>query len=100
MNTKYDIDDVIYVPAKVEKITKTCDGKVFYRLRTDVGNYLIDTTEEQIDKEFVVIPDEHWAMKNGILAFKKAGDSHYQIALKDGCIFMSELKSGMKKEEN
>ena len=59
METKYDIDDVIYIPAKVEKVTKMSNGRVFYRLRTVDGGYQIDTTEEKIDEEYMAVRDKY-----------------------------------------
>ncbi len=106
MDTIYDIDDVIYVPAKIERVVKTSDGRIWYRLRTDDGGYQIDASEEKVLKEYVTIPDDHWCLsKGGILAYKAATDEHYQIALKDGNLFFGEwagngLLKGLDSEED
>jgi hypothetical protein len=51
METKFDIDDVLYVPATVSKVIKTSDGKVSYGLdicgRDEVE---VTLTEDEVKK--------------------------------------------------
>ena len=93
MNTKYDIDDVIYVPAKVEKVTKTSDGRVFYILRTVDGGYEINATEEKIDEEFVRVIPNNCTFIKGDKTYKPY-DMLMKICkdvIKGGCAFKCEI---------
>lgn len=93
MNTLYDIDDVIYVPTKVERIVKTSNGSVMYCLRTDSGRYQINMSEEEIEQNCVVIPDEHWCLDNGLWAFTGDGGKTYQLAVLGNKVLVSKKQS-------
>lgn len=64
METKYDINEKIYIPATVTKVTKTSDGKVYYRLESDIGNWDLNVTENQVDQLCLVIPNELWVISD------------------------------------
>lgn len=51
METKFDIDDVLYVPATVTKVIKTADGKVSYGLDIcDRDEVEVTLTEDEVKK--------------------------------------------------
>lgn len=51
METKFNIDDVLYVPATVTKVIKTADGKVSYGLDIcDRDEVEVTLTEDEVKK--------------------------------------------------
>jgi len=56
METKFDIDDVVYVPATVTKVIKTADGKVSYGLDIcDRDEVRVLLSEEAVGKKCFVV---------------------------------------------
>jgi len=80
MQTKFDIDDVLYVPATVTKVIKTADGRVSYGLdicgRDDVE---VTLTEDEIKK--LCLLDSVMAMER--YAKVKKVSEHFGVPIED-----------------
>ena len=80
METKFDIDDVLYVPATVTKVIKTADGKVSYGLDIcDRDEVEVTLTEDEIKKlcllDSVMTVERHAKVK-------KVSD-HFGVSIED-----------------
>lgn len=84
METKYDINEKIYIPATVTKVTKTSDGKVYYRLESDIGNWDLTVTENQVDQLCLVIPDAYFVLKEHNVGWTKDAGKTIEIIHTDG----------------